>query len=195
MKRKKESKEKIINVPNFLTLLRFISVFVLIFMFVYNHPVMWILAVFIFAALTDFFDGQIARKFRQVTKIGAKMDIIADRMLWISSGIGIMIFFPLRGIFDNYHLLQMVLILTREIICFPFALFNLIKGKKIMVEARWSGKVTTFLQGFAIPSVILSVYSVYFSYSIFLAVVTSLTGFLATKDYLRDILFLRKNSS
>ena len=188
----KKKLENTINIPNALTLLRFILTFVLLGMFIFDFPVLIIMYTFIFAAITDFLDGQIARGFRQVTKFGAKFDVIADRMLWITTGLCLLIFFPLRGIFDSSQLLQMALIMTREILCAPFTLINLSKHEKVLVPARWSGKITTFLQGFAIPAVILSVYYPYFDMSIILAVITSLFGVWAATEYIPNIGFFKK---
>jgi CDP-diacylglycerol--glycerol-3-phosphate 3-phosphatidyltransferase len=197
MVKKIKTKEKIVNVPNFLTLLRFILTFVLIYLFFKvetQRDVFIILGVFIFAAFTDFLDGQIARRFNQVTKFGAKFDIIADRMLWIITGLLLVIFFPLHGIFDNSHLLQMILILTREIVCFPLVLINLFRKEKIMMKAQWSGKTTTFLQGFAIPFLILSVYFPAFWFSIILSFACFFSGLWSFRDYSRQMGFFRKRN-
>jgi CDP-diacylglycerol--glycerol-3-phosphate 3-phosphatidyltransferase len=197
MKKKLIKKENIYNVPNFLTLLRFILSFVLIYLF-FNvetkNDVFVILGVFIFAAFTDFLDGQIARRFDQVTRFGAKFDIISDRLLWIITGILLVISFPLHGIFDNYHLIQMMLILTREILCLPIVLINLVRKDKIMMKAQWSGKTTTFLQGFAIPSLILSVYYPVFEFSIILAIACFFSGIWSFRDYSRQMRFFGKRN-
>jgi CDP-diacylglycerol--glycerol-3-phosphate 3-phosphatidyltransferase len=192
---KKTRQEKIINVPNFLTLIRFLLAFVLIYLFLNvktEKDVFIILGVFIFAAFTDFLDGQIARRFDQVTRFGAKFDIISDRLLWILTGILLVIVFPMKGIFDNSHLLQMVLILTREIICFPLVIINLFRKEKIMVKAQWSGKTTTFLQGFAIPSLILSVYFSAFWFSIILSFACFFSGLWSFRDYAWQMGFFRR---
>lgn len=191
-----EVEENIKNWPNFLTLLRVILTFVLIYMFLTNKDVLTIVWVFAFAAFTDFLDGQVARRFNQVTKFGAKFDIIADRFLWLTAALLILITFPLRGIFTDYHLMLMGLVLTREILCFPFAFYLLFKNRKrILTEAKWSGKTTTFLQGFAIPLIIFSAlgYSFFDNVSVYLAFVTGMSGIWATSDYLRGIWAFKDN--
>jgi CDP-diacylglycerol--glycerol-3-phosphate 3-phosphatidyltransferase len=183
----------IYNIPNFLTLLRVLLTLVLIYMFVFSFPVTNILIVFIIAASTDFFDGQIARRFNQVTRFGAKFDIIADRLLWISTGILLTVTFTLRGIFNDLHMFLIIASFTREILCFPVALYYLLRKKRILAVARWSGKTTTFLQGFAIPLTIISVYySSVLSYAIFLAVLAMFAGIWAFLDYFLDLRALNK---
>jgi CDP-diacylglycerol--glycerol-3-phosphate 3-phosphatidyltransferase len=191
-------KENIINVPNFLTLIRFILTFVLIYLFLKvrtKEEVFVIFGVFVFAAFTDFLDGQIARRFDQVTRFGAKFDIVADRFLWIITGIMVLVMFPLREIFNDYQVLQMILIVSREILCFPIVLINLARKKKIMIEAQWSGKTTTFLQGFAIPALILSVYIPLFRFSIILAVACFFSGLWSFRDYTKQVGFWKSFKS
>ena len=180
----------ILNIPNPITFLRVVLTLILIYMFIFDFPVLQIMIIFIIAAFTDFLDGLIARGFVQVTKFGAKFDILADRFLWITTGLCILIFLPMNGIFDKSHLTQMFLILTREILCLPFVFLNLIKGEKVLIAANWSGKITTALQGFAIPSLVLSTQYAFFGYAPILAFITCLSGIWAARDYLKGTKFL-----
>jgi CDP-diacylglycerol--glycerol-3-phosphate 3-phosphatidyltransferase len=186
----KQLHESIINSPNFLTLIRVVLTVFLIYMFIFDFSVASLLLVFIIAAMTDFWDGQIARGWNLVTNFGAKFDMIADRFLWLTFGLGVLIFFPLRGIFDGYHVFQMIMIFSREILCFPFLLINLFRRKQTTpIVHRWSGKTATFLQAFAIPILILSAYLPYFSFSIVLSAVVGVIGIWCAFDYVRDIEF------
>lgn len=45
----------------------------------------WAVTVFVIAALTDFVDGLIARRFNQSTKLGAILDPIADKLLVLTA--------------------------------------------------------------------------------------------------------------
>ncbi len=71
------------NLPNLLTLLRIflIPVFVLLFYL----PVGWAYQacafVFALAAVTDFFDGWLARRLGQVSSLGAFLDPVADKLM------------------------------------------------------------------------------------------------------------------
>ncbi|MCU7907110.1 MAG: CDP-diacylglycerol--glycerol-3-phosphate 3-phosphatidyltransferase [Candidatus Thiodiazotropha sp. (ex Epidulcina cf. delphinae)] len=71
------------SIPNILTLLRIvlIPVFVLLFYL----PVEWAriscAAVFSVAAVTDWFDGYLARRWEQVSPFGAFLDPVADKLM------------------------------------------------------------------------------------------------------------------
>ena len=72
------------NVPNFLTGLRFVAVPVFVILFLSG----WLgaaLAVFIGAMITDWLDGIAARMLRQFTAIGAILDPLADKLLGLSA--------------------------------------------------------------------------------------------------------------
>ena len=71
------------NLPNILTLFRIglIPVFVLIFYlpFDWNNEAACI--VFVVAAITDWLDGYLARKLQQISKLGAFLDPVADKLM------------------------------------------------------------------------------------------------------------------
>ncbi|MGH1412103.1 MAG: CDP-diacylglycerol--glycerol-3-phosphate 3-phosphatidyltransferase [Pelagimonas sp.] len=70
--------------PNILTALRLIAAPALALMFLYfSRPVAdWAaLLLFITAAITDWFDGHLARTWKQETKLGAMLDPIADKAM------------------------------------------------------------------------------------------------------------------
>lgn len=72
------------NLPNSLTLLRIFLVPLLIaFLFSTRlpHHVLYATAIFLAAAVTDWFDGFLARRQRQVTTLGILLDPIADKLL------------------------------------------------------------------------------------------------------------------
>jgi CDP-diacylglycerol--glycerol-3-phosphate 3-phosphatidyltransferase len=77
-----------VNLPNFLTSLRILLIPVFILFFTMPHPTRPFLPVLIFlsASLTDFFDGYIARRQAQITKLGKLLDPVADKLL-ISSAL------------------------------------------------------------------------------------------------------------
>lgn len=72
------------NLPNILTLLRLVAAPGLAVMFLYfSRPYAdWFaLLLFITAAVTDWFDGYLARAWKQETKMGAMLDPIADKAM------------------------------------------------------------------------------------------------------------------
>ena len=122
-----------------ITLVRvaFIPLF-MIFMYLsggYAGLWMWLsLAVFIIASLTDYVDGQIARKRNQVSDFGKFLDPLADNLLTIAS----MVMFCEWGMFPAWALM---LVLTREFAVTGLRLIAV--GKGTVIAAGWSGKVKT----------------------------------------------------
>src|SRR5437868_1176658 len=74
---------EIFNVPNSLTLLRiFLVPFLVVVLLTKFYGREWVgLTIFLIAAITDFFDGWIARRSNKITCLGALLDPIADKLL------------------------------------------------------------------------------------------------------------------
>ena len=75
-----EPRDIYFTVPNFISLLRIISI-PFIAMLVSHHRMVTALVVLALSAISDGLDGMIARSFNQVSKIGQILDPIADRLL------------------------------------------------------------------------------------------------------------------
>lgn len=90
--------------------------------------------VFVVASVTDFIDGYIARKYKQVSDFGKFLDPLADKLLTIAS----MIVFCEWGKFPAWALM---IVLTREFAVTGLRLVAVAKGT--VIAAGWSGKVKT----------------------------------------------------
>jgi CDP-diacylglycerol--glycerol-3-phosphate 3-phosphatidyltransferase len=72
------------NLPNVLTLLRLVAAPLVAVMFLYftrPYADWFALILFVSAAVTDWFDGYLARAWKQETKLGAMLDPIADKAM------------------------------------------------------------------------------------------------------------------
>jgi CDP-diacylglycerol--glycerol-3-phosphate 3-phosphatidyltransferase len=146
-----------------------------------------IVIVFAIAAFTDFLDGQIARRFNLVTEFGRKADMIADRFLWVGTALAIVIAFGIDGRVGAIEGVQLLFIMTREIITAPFALPAFFSGKEIP-NAKFIGKITTFAQGFSLPALIISLFYVQFIYiSAPLSILTGILGIASAMQYMKDL--------
>ena len=67
------------TIPNWLSFIRIALIPVFAVLFVQGHQLVAVI-VMICAALTDLFDGKIARKFNQVSNLGKILDPIADKL-------------------------------------------------------------------------------------------------------------------
>lgn len=132
------------NIANRLTVSRVILTFVFMFFLSFPFKGAWVLwskvlslLVFIFAALTDYFDGVLAKKKNMVTDFGKLMDPIADKILVLAAFAA----FVQIQIIDAW---MFVIIISREIIITSLRLFALNKGK--VLSAARAGKHKTISQ-------------------------------------------------
>ena len=122
-----------------ITLIRvaFIPVYMVLMYLSSGQPGLWMwlaLGVFILASLTDYVDGQIARRRNQVSDFGKFLDPLADKLLTISA----MTIFCQWGMMSAWALM---LVLTREFAVTGLRLVAVGKGK--VIAAGWSGKIKT----------------------------------------------------
>lgn len=71
------------NVPNLLTLSRFLLIPVFLLLYLKGHPVWALLTVFV-AGATDMLDGYIARRSGLVTQLGIMLDPLADKLMMLA---------------------------------------------------------------------------------------------------------------
>lgn len=139
------------NLPNKLTVLRVILIPLFMFFFL-NCGVTGLylsLVVFILATLTDYFDGQIARRTKCVTTFGKLMDPIADKLLVIGALIS---FLASDVIYINAWVL--LIIIAREFIVTGVRLLAV--GEGVVISASPWGKLKTVSQFILIIVVIIN---------------------------------------
>lgn len=132
------------NIANRITMFRILLTFVFMFFLSFPFKGAWALwakvaslAVFLFAAVSDFFDGFIAKRNNMVTDFGKLMDPIADKILVLSA----FIIFVQMQLIDAW---MFVIIVAREILITSLRLFALNKGK--VLSAARAGKHKTVSQ-------------------------------------------------
>ncbi|MCX6764947.1 MAG: CDP-alcohol phosphatidyltransferase family protein, partial [Candidatus Nealsonbacteria bacterium] len=154
----------------------------------------YIILAFVLGMLTDFFDGQVARIFNLKTDFGRQFDMIADRVLLIGVILAFGIKLGIAGFLNEGHIIQMFLIMSREIICLPFVLIAFIL-KLGIPHVRMPGKITTFMQSFAIPILFINIFHPILFSSWYLSVITGIMGIIASFYYIYDVIILaiRKN--
>ena len=138
-------------IPNFLSLLRIMLVFPIIYLL----QVEWYVSaasVFFVSSLTDYFDGYLARKYAIESELGAFLDLIADKILVIA------ILVWLVFIFANQALtIISILIILREIIITSFRYYLVSNNADPeLIKANKYGKLKTAFQFFSILLLILS---------------------------------------
>ena len=80
------------TIPNLLSLIRILLIPVFAYLF-YNDEKIWSVVVLALSGLSDTFDGQIARKFNQVSALGKVLDPVADKLTQITIAVMLLIDF------------------------------------------------------------------------------------------------------
>ena len=123
------------NIPNILTLFRIVLIPVFAW-YAMKDQYLWAVVIFLIAQGTDVLDGYIARKTGQITDFGKLFDPVADKLLQITA----VFILAFKG--GIPWIIPVILILKEAGMVFGGILFF---KKKIVVSAKWYGKVASFL--------------------------------------------------
>ena len=104
-----------------------------------------IVVIFVLISATDFIDGFLARRLNQVSKLGAFLDPVADKLLVCTA---------LILLIDYYHTwyitIPSIIIISREILVSALREWMSEVGQRSNVAVSWIGKSKTFVQIVAI---------------------------------------------
>ena len=130
-------------IPNFLTSTRILLVPVFLYCLFtdFSHGKLLALIVFLSAAITDAYDGKIARKYDIESKFGVFFDPLADKLLVLSAFYGFM-FLPVLS--TTVKLWMIILISFRDVIV--TLMRTLMQYKGVTMITSKAGKLKTFLQ-------------------------------------------------
>ena len=145
----RNSKVPVVNLPNALTVLRLVLVpiFVVLGLQSQSWSALWA-AFFVFAvaAITDRFDGELARSWGQITDFGRIADPIADKALTLCG-------FALLSYQGFLPWWLTILIAVRELGITAMRGFFLRRG--VVVSANQAGKLKTFMQMVALGTLLI----------------------------------------
>ncbi len=129
------------NLPNQLTMARCALTAVFVALMSFEHTVSYVAAYVVFtaAAITDYYDGKIARRDNLITNFGKLMDPVADKILMVAA------FIMLMGV-RELHIpgWTVVAILAREFLITGARTLAAAEG--IVLPANAYGKAKTVLQ-------------------------------------------------
>ena len=123
------------NIPNILTILRFILIPVILYFIFTGHYLLGFIF-FTISGITDILDGAIARKFNLITNFGKLMDPLADKLTQIS----VLATLVFQKIIPFWIL---IVVLLKELLMIIGASF--LYGKDVVVYSKWFGKLATVL--------------------------------------------------
>lgn len=132
------SKQKIVNLPNLVSLIRILMA-PLLFYFAIKQQPNWFIGTLLFAVFTDVLDGFLARTLHQITEMGSHLDSWGDFVIYSTMAICAWILWPE--------------ILQREIVYFVFivlsftlpAIIGFIKFHMFTSYHTWSVKLAVFV--------------------------------------------------
>ncbi|HSX19607.1 MAG TPA: CDP-diacylglycerol--glycerol-3-phosphate 3-phosphatidyltransferase [Gammaproteobacteria bacterium] len=155
-----------LNLPNLLTILRIILIPV--FMATYYVPTSWALvlttSIFIFACLTDWLDGYLARRLRLESRFGAFLDPVADKLIVV-----VALVMLVQSFGTALLTIPAIIIVSREIVISALRELMAQYGRSKTVAVAFVGKLKTFLQMTAIAILLSQPHEVDFANYITLA--------------------------
>lgn len=127
------------TIPNQLTVARIILTPVFAVMFLSDNLTIhqWSLFVFFVAAITDWYDGWLARKFNYMSELGKFLDPLADKIL-ISTA------FLVFVMINMLDLWMVIIIIARDLVVTVLRIVAEIK--KLKISTSYIAKVKTFIQ-------------------------------------------------
>ena len=139
------------NIPNFLSISRiFLLIPILVlfeFGFFYSA-----LVIYITASITDFLDGYFARKLNVETKLGALLDLLADKLF-----VSILLIWATFNFESVLILLSTFMIVSRELTIGYLRMYFLQNGfSDNSLKSNFLGKLKTTLQMFGLGTLFIS---------------------------------------
>ena len=129
------------NLPNMLTLSRIVAIPLVVACFWLDRGwAQWLsMALFVIAAVTDWFDGYFARRYHQISRFGRFLDPIADKLLVAAALVMLVDNSTLSGV----NVLAALIILAREILVSGLREFlaELRVGLPVSALAKWKTAV------------------------------------------------------
>ena len=143
------------NLPNKLTVSRFVLTGLFMAAMFWRSPINDTIALVLFctAGLTDYFDGEIARKRNLITNFGKLMDPLADKVLTCSAFIAFVERCRLNPVSIKVEAWMVVIIVARELAITGLRL--LAASKNVVLSAEKYGKHKTISQIVAIIALLV----------------------------------------
>ncbi|MFD4367427.1 CDP-alcohol phosphatidyltransferase family protein [Rhodococcus sp. NPDC058521] len=137
---------RILTVPNVLSVVRLLGVPLFIYLLVVEKADGWALAVLMASGFTDWLDGKLARVLGQMTRLGALLDPFVDRLYVVTT----LVTFVIRGFIPWW--VAAILIGRDAILALSLVVYR--RRGLPPPEVIYLGKAATFLLMFALPLIL-----------------------------------------
>lgn len=141
------ARDRVVTVPNALSLARLVGVPLFLWLVLAEHDG-WALGVLVFAGLSDWLDGKLARALNQTSRLGMVLDPAADRLYILATLIGLAV----REIIPVW---LVVLLVAREFAIAPIAPIVRRLGYGGTLPVHFIGKAGTMCLLYAFPLLLL----------------------------------------
>ncbi|MDR1101114.1 MAG: CDP-alcohol phosphatidyltransferase family protein [Clostridiales bacterium] len=184
------------NLPNILTAFRILLLPFFVYFYVFAQKPIPASVIFLLAGLTDVADGFIARKYGLITKLGALLDPLADKLLHLTVTTCIAI----GGVgehpkIEGFRFMWVIVgcLMCKELVMLIGAIL-LYNKNDIVVPARWYGKLSSLFLSSVILAIILLGDIMSANLKIALAFTALLACILACIGYSLNFLKIRRKS-
>ena len=139
--------DRVLTVPNLLSLLRLLGVPVFLYLALGPEADGWAVALLMASGISDYLDGVLARKLNQVSRLGALLDPLADRLYILATVVALTV----RGILP----LWVTLVLVARDLFMTGLLARLRRHGYGPLAVHYLGKAATFNLLYALPLLLL----------------------------------------
>jgi phosphatidylglycerophosphate synthase len=171
------------DLPNAITLSRLLLVLPFGWLLFAEFPRWMLLAVFALAALTDALDGLVARRLGAVTRAGARLDQVVDRIFTTAIVLLLLAHGSRTGTRspapEPALLLLLALCCAREIVGLPGVAIAWLRGKPLYHVER-VGKLATLVQSVTLGAILIEV-----GWAVYLALCCGILGIASGANYIR----------
>lgn len=175
------------NLPNIITIFRIILIPVFLFIFHSNLENRILLSglIFLLAGFSDILDGQIARRYNLITKLGSVLDPFADKMM----SFAVLISFTIAKLIPLWILTPL---LIKEIVMILGGGLLYLRREKSVIPSNKFGKVATAALYASVSSIIFKTPEFL---SITLLVITVILNLIAFYNYIKIFLSLNMDNT
>ena len=134
------SKKDLFTIPNIMSYFRILCVPAFVLVYINTNSItghIWAIVIVALSAITDVFDGRIARRTGQVTDLGKILDPVADKAMQFAMMFCVVI---------RYHWVALLIVIfgAKELISLAFSGYLFTHNKNIG-GAMWCGKICTVI--------------------------------------------------
>lgn len=135
------------QIPNLLTLIRIAACPILVLL-LHKHHYAWTLCLFLAAGITDGLDGFIAKRFNWVSRLGAILDPIADKLLIACA-------YVMLVILTHIPFWLLIVVMFRDLVIIVGYLILVMMEYEIPMRPSYTSKINTFVQISLVVAVLL----------------------------------------